>query len=256
MSALSSFLSDYDSYYDLYVAETNKNRRQAEDREQELRKMHGLMDLFTLSGNSGDFVSALTYYQSMLTLLEVPLTNSEWLVVDADLRQYFGAGLFRQISNSTVANTTVETSAFSNVDGSQTLPANFMEANGMWRLSGYGFISGVNNNTATIRIKVGSVTLITSTLTMPATFTNSEFLVEFFLSCRTDGATGTVIGQGNTIISAGVGQATSYFRSLLMTTTAVVNTTISNKIDVTYQWGTASASNSMTLTHATFYPVK
>jgi len=256
MSALSSFLSDYDSYYDLYVAETNKNRRQAEDREQELRKMHGLMDLFTLAGNSGDFVSALTYYQSMLTLLEVPLTNSEWLVVDADLRQYFGACLFRQTGNSVVANTTVETTAFDSMVGSQTLPANFMEANGLWRLSGYGLISGVNNHTATLRVKLGSVTLISSTLTIPVTLTNTEFLVDYMLQCRTTGTTGTVFGQGHTKISAGVGQTTSYFRSLLMTSAAVVNTTISNKFDITYQWGTASTSDSMTLTHAAFYPIK
>lgn len=90
MSALSAFLSDYDSYYDLYALKTNTNQRQAEDREQELRKLHGLMDLFTLAGRTEDHTSALTYYQAMLTLLEVPATDPEWNVTIADLQSFFG----------------------------------------------------------------------------------------------------------------------------------------------------------------------
>ena len=60
-----------------------------------------------------------------------------------------------------------------------------------------------------------------------------------------------LFGQGGTLFYDGTGIISSYVRPLLMTTTATINTTISNTIDVTYTWGTANAANTVTCTNAT-----
>ena len=82
--------------------------------------------------------------------------------------------------------------------------------------------------------------------------TNTLIELNFVITCRTAGATGTVIGQGGTIFYQGLGITSSYVRPLLMTSSATVNTTVSNTFDLTYTWGTAVPGNTITCTNAIF----
>lgn len=70
-------------------------------------------------------------------------------------------------------------------------------------------------------------------------------------TCRTEGITGTVIGQGRSIVYAGQGFSTATSRALKMMSPATVDTTIENEIDITYTWGTASPTNSIKTTNIT-----
>lgn len=163
---------------------------------------------------------------------------------------YLSGVIFNQNSSVTVANTTTETSLLGTGLGSATLPANFATAGRSIRVRSYGYISNTDTPSATLRIKVGSVTILTSTGSLPSGL--SDALVEFDFTFRfaTIGATGTIIGQGSTKITSGA-FVSSVGRALVMTAPVTIDTTVGNLLDVTYQWGTASASNTITMTNAT-----
>ena len=159
--------------------------------------------------------------------------------------------VFTQIADKTVANTTTETTIFGTGSGSLTLPANTFTVGKTVRCKFKGYTSGLNGTSATINIKIGGTTICTSTSNLPAALSNTYWELEFDITCRTTGTTGMIIGQGKTTVAEGIGFATVTIRPLQMTSTATVNTTISNTIDCTYTWGTASTSNTITSTNAT-----
>lgn len=344
MAVLTDFRTYLEAYYDEYATSVDTNQKQAEIKEETLRKLHSLDTQFILAGRDASYDAALAYYQEMLTLLAVPITDDAWDVTTANLATFFGTStavtipqdytldwdaannryapysakqtggefyfggetpsaetmlnfngivtstrrglpavaapsvsiegqewndstqkcmvvyidglkqytdrvIFAQTANKTIGNTTSETSLIGTGIGTLTLPANFWTVGKTLMINIRGFMSGVNGNAATIRIKLGSVTLVTSVSNMPATFTNTYFDAEYCITCQSTGITGTVIGQGKTNIAAGVGLATSYTRPLVMTSAAVINTTTSALLDCTYQWGTAAVGNTLTTTN-------
>jgi len=166
----------------------------------------------------------------------------------AGVRQTIDTALFTQTANKTIANTTTETTVIGTGVGTVTLPANFFTVGKTIRYKTKGYLSGTNGDNITTKIKLGSVTAVTDTSALPATLTNVIFDLEISLTCRTVGATGTVIGEGRVLLSGGQGFATVTMLPLLMTTTATVDTTASNAFDVTFTWGAARVGNSMTTT--------
>ena len=163
---------------------------------------------------------------------------------------YLSGVIFNQNSSVTVANTATETSLLGTGLGSATLPANFATVGRSIRVRSYGYISNTATPSAALRIKVGSVTILTSTGTLPSGLSNALVEFDFTFRFATIGATGTIIGQGSTKITSGA-FVSSVGRPLVMTAPATIDTTIANTLDVTYQWGTASGSNTITMTNAT-----
>lgn len=163
---------------------------------------------------------------------------------------YLSGVIFNQNSSVTVANSTTETSLLGTGLGSATLPANFATAGRSIRVRSYGYISNTATPSATLRIKVGSVTILTSTGSLPSGLSNALVEFDFTFRFATIGATGTIIGQGSTKITSGA-FVSSVGRPLVMTAPVTIDTTVGNLLDVTYQWGTASASNTITMTNAT-----
>jgi len=163
---------------------------------------------------------------------------------------YLSGVIFNQNSSVTVANTTTETSLLGTGLGSATLPANFATVGRSIRVRSYGYISNTDTPSATLRIKVGSVTILTSTETLPSGLSNALVEFDFTFRFATIGATGTIIGQGSTKITPGA-FVSSVGRPLVMTEPVTIDTTVGNLLDVTYEWGTASDSNTITMTNAT-----
>lgn len=346
MAVITDFRTYLKSYYDQWALAVGQNYKDAEIKKETLDKLYGLHNLFMLAGRDGEYATALTFYQSMLTLLGVDASDDAWLITSANLTTLFGTStavtipqdgifdwddvtgmykpyaakgtggefydgftaptetetrinyngvfastaswlprypaamtlgdgvkwndfdhqcmteyvagihqyatnvLFVQTANNVIANTTTETSCFGTGAGSRTLPANFLVPGKTLQFRIRGILSGTNGDTATVRIKVGATTLIASIGAMPSTFTNAEFEADFLFTCRTAGVTGTVIGQGDTKIIVTAGVSTASNRQLLMTSAAVVNTTVSNALDVTYQWSAARAGNSLAVTNS------
>jgi hypothetical protein len=155
---------------------------------------------------------------------------------------------FSQTSSVAISNTNVETETIGSGVGSAMIPAGYLATGDTLEVNFSGNISGLNNNTATLRIYFGGTKIIESVGIMPVTFTNSEFRLKFSLTYR---GNNKFIGNGFTTIFAGQAFATTYFRPLLMTAEATIDATQANTLSTTYQWGTASASNSLVITNGT-----
>lgn len=155
-------------------------------------------------------------------------------------------------ADQTVANTTAETSMLSpTCSGSKTIPADIWTAGRVLTLRGAGRISYTSTPTATVRVKLGSTTLITNVAALPSgTVTDAMFFLEMILTCRTPGASGVVSCHGYSFVTAGIGLSTATHRGYIMASPATVDLTGPLDLDVTYQWGTASASNSITVAEA------
>lgn len=160
--------------------------------------------------------------------------------------------LFVSTGDQTITNTTDETTVFDGGVGTRTIPANELRIGSTYQVRAWGRISGTINHQATLRVKLGSVTLATSVANLPASLSNAAFEALFEFTVRSVGSSGTVIGQGRILIGAGTGIVTSYIRPIQMLTTATIDTTIANTFDATYQWGTVDAGDIAVITNSVF----
>lgn len=161
----------------------------------------------------------------------------------------YGSGcIYSQTATVTVSNTTAETDLVTTGVGSRTIPANSLVAGRTILVRTKGFMSTSGTQSATIRVKLGSVTLVTNPGNLPSGLNNDGFNSEFMFTIRSTGSPGSGIGQGHTtILVSGVSPTSG--RSLTMLTPASINTTVDNTIAVTYQWANASTNNSITVTN-------
>lgn len=140
-----------------------------------------------------------------------------------------------QTSDTTVGNTTTETTVYTAAQA-----ANYPTAGKTIKIKLLGYLSKTAAATMTIRLKVGSTTILTSTVaTSGSPRTNVPLHADFYFTYRTIGASGTCISSAaidvdNISIDAAA------------TGTTVVDTTASNNITVTVQWSAADAGNTVT----------
>jgi hypothetical protein len=167
-----------------------------------------------------------------------------------DYRNSYSTGtgrlpLFSQTASVTVASSTSELTLIGAGQGSATLPVNFFFPGKVLRIKLWGIHSAVMTPNITVKIKIGGTTVFTTGVIATGNSTNQVVSLEAYVTCRTDGATGTIIGQAEWIEDGN----TSF--SMANTTTTTVNTTIANAVDITFQWGTSSASDTITATNVT-----
>lgn len=158
--------------------------------------------------------------------------------------------LFTSTADATVADTTDETTIIGSgvaTGGGLILPANFFVAGKSLRLRVRGILSDTGTPTINIRFKLGSTTIVsTGAITIPTGLTNRYFVVEVTLTCRTTGATGTVIASGELSYDANATPPNSETRGMSQTSASVIDTTASQVVGVTAEWGNESASNTIT----------
>ena len=157
-------------------------------------------------------------------------------------------GLFAQTSSSTpVSNTTVATSIITSGAGTLTIPANGFTVGNSFVAYLSGVMSSQNNAQIEFHFSAGGVVLAdSSVLTLSAT-TNKNWQMMVYFTIRKIGAAGTasIATSGNFTYnkdSANIPESLGF--SNINSTT--FNTTISNTLSITAQWGSASASNSIT----------
>jgi hypothetical protein len=158
-----------------------------------------------------------------------------------------GGGLFAQTANSaTVTNTTVETSMLGTGVGTLSVPANGFSVGDSFSGRLVGHISSRNNGTIRIKVKSGSAILgDTGLLTMPQT-TNKHYNIDLNFTIRTIGAAGVasiVTGMVFTYSKDASNAFEGSDASIINSTT--FDTTISNTLDITVQWGSADPLNSI-----------
>lgn len=130
--------------------------------------------------------------------------------------------------------------------GSLTVPANAFKIGDSFRAVLTGHISSINNHTLRIRIKANSIVLAdTGLITMPLT-TSKHWKLDVDFTVRAIGGSGiAAIAAGGMFIYTK--DASNAFEGINFSTetTTGFDTTISNTLAITAQWGTASASDSI-----------
>jgi hypothetical protein len=156
-------------------------------------------------------------------------------------------GLFAQTSDSIpITATTTEGTLIDGGVGTLTVPANAFKAGDSFVAMLSGIISSVNNETLRIRVKSGSVILGDSGLvTLPAT-TNKHWDLDIHFTIRRIGTAGTAQIMTSGALTYSKNSSNAFegidFSSLNNTT---FNTTISNTVDITVQWGSNNAGNNI-----------
>lgn len=155
-------------------------------------------------------------------------------------------GLFAQTANSaTITATSTETTLLDGGEGTLTVPANGFAVGDSFQITMGGHISAANNETLHIRIKSGAVILAdTGAISMPA-ITNRHWNLEMRFTVRTLGAAGvaSLASFGVFTFSKNANQFEGTDFSIVNTTT--FDTTIGNTLDITAQWGSNNATNSI-----------
>lgn len=166
------------------------------------------------------------------------------------VKQISSTVLFTQTATATaVTNTITETSIVGTGIGTNATPAAFLTPGKVIRIKGFIlYSSAAVPGTLTVRVRYGtsviSSTIIgTLTYTPTASITNQSLELDFWMTCRTTGVTGTVTHYYSNRINTAA--STSYFINSSLTGTTTINTTAANTIFVTAQWGTAAAANSI-----------
>jgi hypothetical protein len=156
-------------------------------------------------------------------------------------------GLFAQTSDSIpITATTTEGTLIDGGVGVLTVPANSFKAGDSFVCMLSGIISSVNNETLRIKVKSGSVILGDSGLvTLPAT-TNKHWDLDIHFTIRRTGVAGTAQIMTSGALTYSKNSSNAFegidFSSLNNTT---FNTTVPNTLDITVQWGSNNAGNSI-----------
>lgn len=159
----------------------------------------------------------------------------------------FNKGIYTQTASSPVVTGTSEQSLLDGGEGSLTIPTNGFAAGDSFRARMTGHISSANNQTLQIKIKAGSVILADTGLMTIGTTTSKHFCLDIEFVIRAIGAAGVAsIASGGSFMfnRSGAGGALEGTNFSVENSTTFA-TTISNTLEITAQWGSSSASNSI-----------
>jgi hypothetical protein len=157
-------------------------------------------------------------------------------------------GLFAQIGNSTpISGTIVETTLINGGVGTVTVPANGFQIGDSFRAIFGGVMNAANNQTIRIRVKAGSVILLDSGVqSLTNSIINDIWSLNIDFTIRQIGGAGTAsvvsLGAFHYIKTSNASTQGFAFNVINNTT---FDTTISNTLDVTVQWGSNNVSNSI-----------
>jgi hypothetical protein len=156
-------------------------------------------------------------------------------------------GLFSQTTSSTpIANTATEGSLIGSGVGSLSVPANAFKVGDSYHAKLIGHISCNSAATLKLNIKAGSVILADTGIIDLDTISNRHWEINVYFTIRAIGSAGTA-----SIASGGI---FSYTKNSGLnfegTNFSIVNddtfdTTVSNALNVTAQWGSANAADSI-----------
>ena len=157
-------------------------------------------------------------------------------------------GLFAQTANSTIiTNTTVETSLINGGVGTLTVPANGFSVGDSFRAVFGGVINADNNQTIRIRVRAGSVLLLDSGLqNLGSSVINDVWSLNIDFTIRQTGAAGvaSIVSLGSFHYTKTNNASVQGFGFNVVNSTTF-DTTVSNVLDVTAQWGAASTGNNI-----------
>src|SRR5215471_12110267 len=158
-------------------------------------------------------------------------------------------------ADGTALASSVTLTDISPVNPTVTLPANFQYPGTAFKLTAFGIFSTTATPTLLLGFYYGGVAgtaLVTSgAITTGSGVTNVPWHMEAYLTVRSVGATGTIKIHGWVDLGTSV-SAVSHLPmpSTANTGTVTIDTTAAKLITVGAQWGTSSASNTVTCHHS------
>ena len=156
-------------------------------------------------------------------------------------------GLYAQTANSIpITNTAVETTLINGGVGTLTVPANGFKVGDSFRAVVAGVLNSANNQTIRIRVKTGSIILLDSGAQPISNITNNVFSLNIDFTIRQLGGPGvaSIVSLGTFHYVKTVNGVTEGFAFNSVNNTTF-NTTISNTLDITVQWGAANPGNNI-----------
>lgn len=157
-------------------------------------------------------------------------------------------GLFAQTGNSTpITGTTVETTLINGGVGTLSVPANGFQVGDSFRAVFGGVMNAANNQTIRVRVKAGSIVLLDSGVqSLTNSIINDIWSLNIDFTIRQIGTAGVAsicsLGTFHYLKTSNASTQGFAFNTINNTT---FNTTIPNTLDVTVQWGSNNASNSI-----------
>ena len=156
-------------------------------------------------------------------------------------------GLYAQTANSTpVTGTTTESSLINGGVGTLSVPANAFKVGDSFRAVMGGVLDAANNQTIRIKVKAGSLILLDSGLQAITNITDDIFSLNVDFTIRQIGSTGVAsivsLGTFHYCKTSNASVQGFAFNTVNNTT---FDTTVSNTLDITVQWGSNNAGNSI-----------
>jgi len=202
-----------------------------------------------------DNLTGVTANTGTLVIYNTPTTdpsNNNFLVRDTttgvvktkDISNY-NFGLYVQTGDSaTVVNTITETTLLDGGIGSLSVPANYFNPGDSFNVKIGGIVSANNGNTITVSVKSGSLILGTITVTFTNGVTNRSWDFQTDFTIRTIGGptVASIMSNGTFMYNVNSDIYGGGFSTLNNTT---FDTTVSNTLDFTVTWGSASVNNSI-----------
>jgi hypothetical protein len=157
-------------------------------------------------------------------------------------------GLFAQTANSTlITNTTAESSLINGGVGTLTIPANGFQVGDSFRAVFGGVMNANNNQNIRIRVKAGSIVLLDSgAQNLGSSVINDVWSLNIDFTIRAIGAAGvaSIVSLGSFHYTKTNNASVQGFGFNTVNSTTF-DTTISNALNVTAQWATASSGNNI-----------
>lgn len=166
-------------------------------------------------------------------------------VLQSQITGFSQTRLFSQTGDSTtISATTTETSLIGGGVGTLSVPPNGFSVGDSFQAFMGGLISNQNNHTLRIRVKSGSVVLLDSGVKTLGSHNNDIYQLDINFTIRNIGSGGTA-----SIMSHGTfhttknnsNNVTGFGLQTLNNTT--FDTTISNTLDITLEWGQSSSND-------------
>lgn len=157
--------------------------------------------------------------------------------------------IYQAIADKTVGNTVTETSLIgTGANGnSLTLSANFFDVGTSLKFRAMGYLSDTGTPTIRIKIKLGATIIYdTGAQTLPSLTGNNLLFIEGQLTCRSVGASGTIFATAEVFCNTGA-SSLGNLDVTVPTAPVTIDTTSAQTFDMTVTWGTANASNSVTI---------
>ena len=159
----------------------------------------------------------------------------------------FLSKLYTQTSSSAPITATVaERSLLDGGVGSKIIPANGFQVGDSFSAIFIGHISSANNETLRIRVKAGTLVLADTGAMVLAAAANKHWRLEMFFTVRAIG--------GASVASIATGGSFTYTKTANLAFEGIgfsdinnttFDTTVSNELFVTGQWGSTNATNSI-----------